>query len=303
MSIYDQIDSNKRKTILFMIVFIAIVLLFGYFIGYLWGGYGYAGIIFAVLFLIPMTLVGYFASDKVALSLSGARPVTMETHKELYRIVENLCITAGIPMPKIYIIQDPALNAFATGRDPKHSSIALTTGLVDTLERTEVEGVVSHELSHIKNYDSRLMTLVIIFVGLILLLSNLFLRGGFIFGGRRGGGGGGGRDGGGQFGLILMLVGLALIIFSPLIAELIKLAISRKREYLADASGALLTRYPEGLASALEKIKQSPLQIQRYNTATAHLYIAEPRKKGFLTKLSSTHPPIKERIRKLREML
>ncbi|EKE14383.1 MAG: hypothetical protein ACD_12C00540G0003 [uncultured bacterium] len=244
-----------------------------------------------------MSLVSYFSGDKIALMISGAHgPIKKEDNPYVWNLVENLCITAGVEMPKIYLISDPAPNAFATGRDPKHASVALTTGIIERLENEELEGVIAHELSHIKNYDIRLMMMVIVLVGVITLLADWFLR--FSFFGR------GRRSRSGQLGMILLLLGLILAILSPLIAQLIKLAISRKREYLADASGSLLTRYPEGLARALEKISQYKDPMLRANKATAHLYIANPfgGTKKFMSGLFSTHPPIEERVKVLRAM-
>jgi len=244
-----------------------------------------------------MTFFSYFAGDKVALATSGAKPITKEDNPYVYRLVENLCITAGLPLPKIYIINDPTINAFATGRDPAHASIAITQGAIDKLENTELEGVIAHELSHVKNYDIRLMMVVIILVGIIALVSDWLMRG--FFWGRRSERE---RD---QLSAILMIIGIVLAILSPLIAQLIQLAISRKREFLADADGALLTRYPAGLANALEKIGlANKLPLKTANNATAHLYIANPfgQSQKFLSNLFSTHPPLEERIAQLRQM-
>lgn len=291
---YNQIDSNKRRTVILMLIFVIFVLALGYVFGYL-TGYGYWGLVIAVIVSLVMTLMSYFSGDKIALVSAGAKPITKEQNSYIYNMVENLCITAGIPKPKIYIIPDPALNAFATGRDPEHASIALTTGIIERLENQELEGVIAHELSHIKNYDIRLMMVIIVLVGIIVLLSNWIFRAQFF--GRRND-----REGGGQ---IFLLIGIILAILSPIIANLIKLAVSRKREYLADASGALLTRYPDGLASALEKIAVDNRPLRRANNATAHLFISNPFKGGgkkFMAKLFSTHPPIEGRIAKLRNM-
>lgn len=291
---YSQIDANKRRTWLLIFIFILVISSLGYFIGYFMG-YGYSTLVLAVIISILMSLFGYFSGDKVALSISGAKKMEPTKNPYVYRIVENLCITAGLPVPRIYLINDPAINAFATGRDPQHSAVAITTGAIEKLENEELEGVIAHELSHIQNYDIRLMTIVIVLVGIIALLSDWFLRL-TIFGG--------GNSDKKNGNAILMIIGLALIILSPLIAQLIKLAISRKREYLADASGSLLTRYPEGLARALEKIKNDNRPLQRASGATAHLYIANPliNSKKFLAKAFSTHPPIEDRIKKLRQM-
>jgi heat shock protein HtpX len=294
---YNQIDSNKRKSVILITVFIIIVLglgaLFGYLTGYL---YEFIGI--AVIISLIMTLIGYYKGDKIALKSTGAKgPIKKEDNKYVWNLAQNLCITAGMPMPKIYIIDDPAPNAFATGKKPQAASIALTTGLINMLEDEELEGVIAHELSHIKNYDIRLMMLVLVLVGTIALMANSFLRFS-AFGGKN-------RDrSSGQIGTIIAIAGLVLAVLSPLIAELMKLAISRKREYLADATGALMTRYPEGLAKALEKISKYNQPMKRASNATAHLFFANPyfHQKKFMSKLFSTHPPIKERIKRLRGM-
>lgn len=293
---YNQIDSNKRKSVLLIIFFIIVVVALGWFFGELLG-YGYNGLIIAFFISWAMAIFSYYKGDKVALLTAKAREIKMEDNPYVWRLIENLCITSGLPMPKVYIIPDTGLNAFATGRDPKHASIALTAGIVDSLEKPELEGVIAHELSHIKNYDIRVMTLVIILVGTIALLADFFLRSQFWgIGGRRD------KDDGG-LGIILIVIGIVLAILTPLIAQLIQLAISRKREFLADASGSLLTRYPQGLESALEKISQAS-QLKYANNATAHLYIANPFSgtKKIMAKMFSTHPPIEERIAALKKM-
>lgn len=292
---YSQIDSNKRKTALLFVVFIAIITVLGWFIGN-YTGYGYSMVVIAIIFSAIMSLLSYYEGDHLALMSTGAKQIVQKDNPYVYRLVENLCITAGTPTPKIYIIDSPALNAFATGRDPNHASIALTTGIINALENEELEGVIAHELSHIKNYDIRLMTMVVVLVGSIALLSNWFFRA-RIFGGRRDSS----DRNDGQLGAIIMVVGIILLILSPLIAELIKLAISRKREYLADASGAMLTRYPEGLARALEKISASHTPLPTASAATAHLFISNPLKAKSATSWFSTHPPIEDRVKKLRE--
>ncbi len=290
---YNQIAENKRKSWFLIIIFV----LFALGIGFLFGEYSgdrYAGLVIAALISLVMTSVSYFQGDKLALSSSHAKLITSTDNPYLYRMVENLCITSGMTIPKIHIIEDSAINAFACGRDPQHASIAVTTGALSKLENEELEGVLAHELSHIQNYDIRVMTIVIVLVGLIALLSDWLLRA-QLFGGRRD------RENGGN---ILMIVGIILAILSPIIAELIKLAVSRKREYLADASGALLTRYPEGLALALEKIGSQQQPLLHANNATAHLFFSNPfgtEKKSF-SNLFSTHPPLVDRIKKLREM-
>lgn len=292
---YNQIDSNKRKTWALIIIFIGLISLLGYFLDYMTEA-GNGILIMAIIISIIMSLFGYFSGDKVALATSGAKEIQETDNPYVYRMTENLCITAGMPMPKVHLINDDAINAFATGRDPQHASIAITTGAIAKLENEELEGVIAHELSHIKNYDIRLMTVVIILVGVIALLSDLFLRMTFFGGGKRD------DDRGGN--PILLIVGLILIILSPIIAQLIKFAVSRKREYLADASGSLLTRYPEGLARALEKIDHDHSILKRANNATAHLYISSPfhGTQKFLANAFSTHPPLADRITKLRSM-
>lgn len=252
--------------------------------------------IIAAALAVPSSLIGYYKGDKIALASNRAKEISKESAPEIHNVVENLAITAGLPKPKVFFIDSDALNAFATGRDPEHASIAMTTGLVEKLDRSELEGVLAHELGHVKNYDIRFATLVAVFVGFMVILSDLFMRSVFWGGGIRS------RNNreGGQLGVILAIVGLVLLIVSPIIAKLIQLAISRQREFLADSSAVLLTRYPEGLARALEKISQSP-ELKTAGRATAHLYIANPFRKKALASLFATHPPIKERIRRLRQ--
>jgi heat shock protein HtpX len=295
---YSQIDSNKRKTIFLIVIFALIVLLIGWTYGQMTDT-GYSGLALAAIISIVMSLGSYFAGDKVALLTAGAKgPITEADSQYVYHLVENLAITAGLPNPKVYIMPDPAINAFATGRDPKHASIALTQGAIEKLNKLELEGVIAHELSHVKNYDILLMTVVIVLVGLITLLSDWFIRM-RLFGGRD-------RDSkeSGQLQMILLVVGVIFLILSPIIGKLIQLAISRKREFLADASGSLLTRYPAGLAGALEKIAADSQPLDHANNATAHLYIANPfgNSRKFLSKMFATHPPIEERIALLKNM-
>lgn len=293
--IYQEIESNQRKTILLISVFLILIIFLGWAFSYIFNNPLILWI--AVIIAFFQTWISYYYSDKIALSTAGAHPVKREEALELYRIVENLSITSGLPQAKIYIIEDEAMNAFATGRDPKHSSIAVTRGLLQKLDKTELEGVIAHELSHVKNYDIRVMTIVVVLVGAIALASDFFLRSLWWGGGRRR------DDNSGQLGLILFIVGIVLAILAPLFAQLIQLAVSRKREYLADASGALLTRYPEGLASALEKIQKESKPLQRANRATAHLFITNPFSRKNISNLFSTHPPIEDRIKKLRAMI
>ena len=297
MTLYTQIGSNIRRTWILFSLFFVVIIGLGWFLSYYFNDQ--IILFWAVGISVFMSFISYWYSDKIVLSISGAKLVDHNQAPELYNIVENLCITAGLLFPKIYIINDASPNAFATGRNQKNAVIAVTTGLLNTLNKTELEGVIAHELSHIGNRDILLQTIVVVLVGAISLISNLFIRGRmFGIGGRRSN-----NDGeGGQFGAILMLVGLVFIILSPIISTLIQLAISRKREYLADASGALLTRYPEGLADALEKISKNPIPLKRANSAMAHLYIDNPFKGKKLINLFSTHPPIQERIKRLREM-
>ena len=287
---YKQIDSNKRKSLALMILFVLVIA--G--MVWAWAQYsegGYYMIIPATIFATGMSAMSFFAGDKIALSTAGAKEIKKNDNPYLWRMVENLSITAGLSMPKVHIIEDSSMNAFATGRDPAHSSIAVTTGLLKNLKNEELEGVIAHELSHVKNYDIRLMMVVIVCVGIITLLADWMMRS-FIFRG---------RDDNNK-GNILMIVGIVLAVLSPLFAKLIQMAVSRKREFLADASASLLTRYPEGLASALEKISSQNIPLKRANKATAHLYISSPFKGKGISKLFSTHPPAQERIKALRNM-
>jgi heat shock protein HtpX len=292
---YSEIASNKRRTWILVLIMSAVVIGMSWLLGTLNGLDASGSIILGTVIATIYSLFSYYGSASIALSVSGAKPIVKAQAPDLYNIVENLCIANGQPTPAIYIIEDASPNAFATGRDPEHASIAFTTGILAILTRDELEGVAAHELSHVKNYDIRVMTIVIVLVGAVSLLANWFLHSGF--GGRRSNDN---ERGGGN---ILAVAGIILILLSPLIAELIKLAVSRKREYLADASGSLLTRYPEGLARALEKIQASTTPLATANTATAHLFISNPLKGKNFSALFSTHPPIAERIKKLREMV
>lgn len=298
MLTYDHIASNKRKT--FVLLFVFLLLIIG--LGWLFSAaYGEPALLWAAIGLsTTMSLVSYYQSSNITLALSGAKEVDRQSHQELYRLVENLCIAGGLPMPRVYIIEDTAMNAFATGRDPEHAVVVYTTGLLSRLNKQEIEGVTAHELSHIGNYDIRLMTIVVVLVGVVTLLADFLLRMSFhSSGGRRS------RDNGAQ-GLFL-IAGIVLALLSPVFASLIQLAVSRKREFLADASGALLTRYPEGLASALEKIALDTEPLEAANKATAHLYIENPLKNahdgvGWFAGLFNTHPPVAERVARLRQM-
>lgn len=296
MTLYTQAASNIRKTWFFMTFFLIFVILLGWLFSYLFNEQWI--LVLAVALALTQSFLSYWNSDKIILSLSQAQgPIKKEDNPELYRIVENLSMTAGLPIPKIYIMNDMSLNAFATGRDPQHAVICVTQGLLNKLDKVELEGVISHELSHIGNRDILLSSVIVVLVGLISILSNWLLRG-MRFGGRR-------RDDNDNLGLILVLIGLIAAILAPITATLLQLSISRKREFLADATGALLTRYPEGLARALEKISSDPVPLRSANQATAHLFIADPlklKKTSWFSNLWQTHPPIEERIKVLRAM-
>ena len=294
-TLYTQQASNTHKTWFLMASFLVIVIALGWTIAQV---YGAPEILYiAVIFSLLMNVLGYWYSDKIVLKMAGARPASREEFFDLYTVTENLAITAGLPLPKIYVIDDPSLNAFATGRDKNHAVVAATTGLLATLNCPELEGVIAHELSHIGNKDMLLSTVVVVMVGFIAILSNIFLRSNLFRGGS--------RDSDNKAGGVLAIVGIILAILAPISATLIQLAISRKREFLADDSGALLTRYPEGLASALEKIGSYNQPLIHANNAMAHLYISNPFGAGKisgLSKLFMTHPPIEERIKILRGM-
>ena len=281
--------------LLFVLLIGGLVTVIGYSFGAPIGVLGAVGI-----FLIGYAAFSYFASTAVVLNISGAHEVTKEEEWEYVRRVENLCIGAGLPMPRTWVIEDSAPNAFATGRDPRHAHIVVTRGLLDKLEPIELEGVLAHELSHIGNYDIRVMTIVVVLVGIVALISDVALRWTYFGAGRRSSN----RSKGGGGALILVLIAIVAAILAPIVAQTIRFAISRQREYLADASGALLCRNPEALARALEKIASDPEPLEAANKATEHLYIENPLKehRSFLNNLFSTHPPIEERIRLLRSM-
>ncbi len=295
-TLYDSISSNKRKSILLITLFFIIIGALGYTFG-LYFGDAFIGMGFAIIFSTMMVLLSFYSGDSMILSMSHAAPADRKKYPHLVNTVEGLAIAAGIPTPKIYVIEDTAINAFATGRDPKHASVTVTTGAIQRLKRDELEGVIAHELSHIRNYDIRMMMLVVALVGIIALLSDLFLRS--VFYGRRRNSGS--RGGGGVM-VIIILLGFVLAALSPLIAQLIKLSVSRKREFLADADGALISRHPKGLANALKRIRddKEPL-VEAANKATAHLFIENPLRTfgGKINILFSTHPDINERIRRL----
>jgi heat shock protein HtpX len=303
MTLYTQASRNILKTWTLMTIFLLIVIGLGWIFSRYYGSSAILWV--AVAFSSLMAITSYWFSDKIVLRMAGAREVAKkEDYPELYRIVENLSIAAGLPMPKIFILEERAMNAFATGRDPGHAVVAVTRGLLERLNKSELEGVIAHELSHIGNRDMLLSTVVVVLVGFISILSDIFMRSLWWGGGRRDD-----RDRSGANGLLAVLALLAAIL-APISATLIQLAISRKREFLADASGALLTRYPEGLASALEKIADDPVPLRYAKPATAHLYFENPfrgdsrlgrNQTPWLVKLFMTHPPVEERIRALRE--
>ncbi len=295
-TLYTHRSSNIGKTWLLVAVFLAVVVGLGYFLAYTYQSPDILSI--AIIFAVGMNIMGYWYSDKIALSMAKAVPADPARYPGLNNAVENLAITAGLPKPKVYIIPDSAPNAFATGRDAKHASVAVTQGLLDMMTQTELEGVIAHELSHIGNRDILLQSMVAILVGFVSIIANMFSHSLLWGGGRR-------SDNEGQGGNIFAILGLVFIVLSPIIATLIQLAISRKREYLADASGALLTRYPEGLASALEKISAYGQPMKTANNATAHMYISNPfgaRAASAISQLFMTHPPAAKRIAVLRDM-
>jgi len=296
MTLYNQADKNIRLTWIYITGFLVFVIGVGYVFA---GAMGNSGILYgAVIFSTLMSVGSYWWSDKIVLAMSNAKEVTHDEGREIYHLVENLCITAGLPTPKIYIIEDSAPNAFATGRDKEHGVICLTTGIIEKLEKSELEGVLAHELSHIGNRDILLSTIVVVLVGFVTLMADWFRNWTFWGGGRD-------RDNdreGGQLQMILMVVAIVLSILAPIAAMLMQLAISRKREFLADADASLLTRYPEGLARALEKISADSEPLESANRATAHLFIINPFKGKKLSKLFMTHPPIEDRIAALRGM-
>jgi heat shock protein HtpX len=295
-TLYTQQGSNVRKTWFLMSMFFVIIVAIGYVVSAI---YGNPAIMYAaIVFSLVMNVGSYWYSDKLVLSMTGAIPADPVLHRELINVVENLSITAGLPMPKVYVVNDPAPNAFATGRNPEHAVVCATTGLLQILNRVELEGVMAHELSHVGNKDMLVSTVAVVLAGFVAIVADMLMRSMMW--------GGGDRDN--KVGVVFLVLGVIGIILAPIAAQLIQLAISRKREYLADVSGALLTRYPEGLASALEKISGASRPMVRANNATAHLFIADPfgdDKRGIMQKISGlfqTHPPAEDRIKILREM-
>lgn len=292
-TLYNIADSNSRKTFFLITIFLIFVILLGWLFSYVLDSTIILYI--AVIFSIATSISSYWFSDKIVLNATRAQPIKKEDNPELYRIVENLAITAGIPMPKVFILNEAQPNAFATGRDEKHAVVAVTKGLLGKLERSEIEGVIAHEIAHIKNKDILLQTAVVVLVGIIVILSDFFLRISMW--------GGGDKD---NNNILAVILGIIAAILAPIGASLIQLSISRKREFLADASGALLTRYPEGLARALEKISSDDSPLRTANNSNAHLFISSPLRgkssKGWFSKLFLTHPPIEERVANLRGM-
>jgi heat shock protein HtpX len=297
MNAFDESAINKFKSYFLIFCFSLVIIALGYVFGRIYGG-GNQGIIVTFMVLafiisIIMALISYYMGDKAALSISKAYPANRRDHAHYINSVEGLAIAAQLPTPKIYVLPDESINAFATGRNPENASIAVTQGALKKLNRVELEGVIAHEMGHVKNYDMRLMTITVILVGLIALLSDFFIRG-MLFGG--------GGDDNRELNPIFLIIGIVLAILAPIIAQLIQLAISRKREYAADAQGAILGRHPEGLASALKKIKKDGIETKNATKATAHLYFSSPLKGGFLNNMFSTHPPIETRIQRLEQM-
>jgi heat shock protein HtpX len=286
---YSEISANKRKTWAIMLVFFAIIGALGWVLSAMYGepSFFYLAIIVGSVY----ALIQYFVASKMALAMNGAKEVAKREQPRLYRTVENLAISTGLPMPKVYVIDDQAPNAFATGRDPNHAVVAATTGLLDMMSDAELEGVIAHEMGHVKNYDIRVMMLVFALVSAIGIIADMILRMMWFRG----------NDRDNNVSPVFLVLGIVAAILAPIVAMLVQLAVSRRREYLADSTGALTTRYPEGLASALEKIAAHGSVMKRQNTATAHFFIANPMKSSF-SKLFSTHPPLEDRIARLRKM-
>jgi heat shock protein HtpX len=291
---FDEVRNNNIKSAVLILIFLLMIAGFGYIVGLLWGNIA-LGITITLIIGIIYSLIAYFSGRNMVMALAKAKPVTKREYPHLYHTVEGLSLAAGIPTPKCYVIESKALNAFATGRNLENSAVAVTTGLLEKLNREELEGVMAHEIAHVKNRDIRTMMLAAVLVGVIIILSDIFLRS-VIFGG--------GRDRDGKAQLIMIVVGIVLAILAPIFAELIKLAISRKNEYAADARAAVLTRNPRGLANALRKISGDPNPLEEANSAMAHLYIGSPyrKKRKFFQKFFSTHPPTEERIKRLEAM-
>jgi heat shock protein HtpX len=300
--VYEQISANKRKTVFLIFLFVLLLFAVGAAFNFFLRG-GWVGLILVAVIVIVSSWISYFNSDKVALAMSHAVPADPVQYARYHNIVEGLCIASGLPKPRLFIVDDPAPNAFSTGRNPKHAAVAVTTGLLEKMNRVELEGVLAHELSHIRNYDVLVMTLAVTMVGIIALLSDFFLRIMFWTGGR-----GRDNDSNNPLGIVFAIVGFVLLIFAPIIAALMQMAVSRRREYLADVSGVQMTRYPPGLISALKKLEDDHTSVHTSSKATAHLWIEEPldkeSNKGHTkwNHLFDTHPPIDDRIRALEAM-
>lgn len=294
---FNEVRRNKLLSLVLIFVFLVLIFIVGLLIGVVWGDV-YLGVIVSLIVGIVYAIIAYFAGGRMVLAMTGAKPVTKKEYPHLFHTVEGLAIAAGIPTPKAYVIDDPSPNAFATGRNPKEGVVVVTTGLLKLMNRQELEGVVAHEIAHIKNLDIRVSMIAAVMVGILVFLSHMLIRSFLFSGGRR-------SSGNGKGGIILVIVGVIFVILAPIVGEIIKLAISRKREYAADAEGARLTRYPQGLADALKKIESHHGELKQANDATAHMYIRSPfsrNKKRFLAGLFSTHPPTEERIRRLESM-
>jgi heat shock protein HtpX len=291
---YSEITANKRKTVIMMVLFVLVIAALGWMFSLWWGKPAITP--YVLVGCLVYVAISYFASSKMAMTMNGAKQIAKQDNPRLWRTIENLSIANGMPMPQVYVIPDPAPNAFATGRDPNHAIVGVTSGLLDIMDDNELEGVVAHELGHVKNYDIRVSLLAFALVAVVSIMSDIILRM-TIFGGRDN------DDNNGGGSAVFLVLGLVAAILAPLAATLIQLSISRKREYLADATGALTTRYPEGLASALEKIAQAGSTLRRQNPSTAHLFFANPLKKKSFSGLFSTHPPVADRVARLRQMI
>lgn len=292
--LYQQIRDNKTKSWLFVAFLFVIVVLVVFFFGLI-TGLGEFGFVLALFLALITSGLSYYYSDKIVIMSTGAKPAEGPQYRKYHSLVEGLCIASGLPKPKLYVLQDNAINAFATGRDPQHAVLCVTTGALEKLDKSELEGVMAHELSHVKNYDVRFVTFAVVMVGLIGILGNMAFRMMFF-------GGGDSRENRGSLGAVLLIVGIIFLILAPVFAKLVQLAVSRKREYLADATGASLTRYPEGLASALEKIRDEKQPVKTADSTTASLFFANPLKASSWQGWLSTHPPLEERIKRLRSM-
>ncbi|MFH1056801.1 MAG: M48 family metallopeptidase [Candidatus Micrarchaeota archaeon] len=293
LELHRQIRDNKLKSWLFVAFLFALVAIVVFFFGLL-TGMGEAGFIIAFFIAILMAVGSYYYSDSMVIAATGAKPADGPEFRKYHSLVEGLCIASGLPKPRLYYLEDNAINAFATGRDPQHAVVCVTTGALQKLDKSELEGVLAHELSHVKNYDIRFVTFAVVMVGIVGIIANITFRSMFW--------GGGNRREGNRIGMWIAIIGILFVILAPLFAKLVQFAVSRKREYLADATGASLTRYPDGLAQALEKIKAEALPVKTADSTTASLFFANPMKASTWQNLFSTHPPVEERIKRLKEM-